>query len=231
MDVTPQNQRYVLGRALNLIRFPLMPVEEFSIGVAQLGLLSETELVRLFLNFNISSAFIQHKPKMEFIDRPRCYMTGKQLSVYRFQQVETRWGYNGLSDQIRFTTDRRIYVVGFGLYGGLYGTKEYRVDIQISNTLTNTVLGHHSDSFLSDGSKSTFKIMFKEPIEILPDLLYTASATLRGPDSHYGAKGQRKVGVECPDGTTVNFTFSYSSDNNNGTSVEDGQIPELIFHT
>ena len=53
------------------------------------------------------------------------------------------------------------------------------MDIQISNTLTNTVLGHHSDSFLSDGSKSTFKIMFKEPIEILPDLLYTASATLR----------------------------------------------------
>ena len=55
MDVTPQNQRYSLGRALALIRFPLMPVEEFSIGVAQLGLLSETELVRLFLNFNISS--------------------------------------------------------------------------------------------------------------------------------------------------------------------------------
>jgi hypothetical protein len=45
------------------------------------------------------------------------------------------------------------------------------------------------------------------------------------------AKGQRKVGIECADGNIVNFTFSYSSDNNNGTSVEDGQIPEIIFHT
>ena len=56
MEETPENQRYVLGRALYLIRFPLVPVEDFSINVAQMGLLTETELVRLFLNFTISSA-------------------------------------------------------------------------------------------------------------------------------------------------------------------------------
>jgi len=109
--------------------------------------------------------------------------------------------------------------------------KEYKVDIQLSYACQGTVLGHHSDSFVSDGSKSTFRVMFKEPIEILPEVTYTASATLRGPDSHYGAKGQRKIAVECSDGTVVNFVFQYSSDNNNGTSVEDGQIPEIIFHT
>lgn len=109
--------------------------------------------------------------------------------------------------------------------------KEYRVDIQVSHASQGNVLGHHSDSFVSDGSKSTFQIMFKEPIEILPEVAYTASATLRGPDSHYGAKGQRRVAVECADGTIVNFTFQYNSSDNNGTSVEDGQIPEIIFHT
>jgi len=127
--------------------------------------------------------------------------------------------------------DRRIYVVGFGLYGGLYGTKEYSVDIHLSHAKNATVLASHNEKFVSDGSKETYKIMFDDPIEIAPDVIYIASATLRGPDSYYGSNGQRKVSVECPDGAAVNFTFSYSSDNNNGSSVEDGQIPEIIFHT
>lgn len=73
--------------------------------------------------------------------------------------------------------------------------------------------------------------MFKEPIEIQPNTNYTASATLKGLDSHYGTKGMRKVTVECPGGQKVTFQFSYVAGNNNGTSVEDGQIPELIFYT
>ena len=50
-------------------------------------------------------------------------------------------------------------------------------------------------------------------------------------DSHYGTKGMRKVVVECPNGQNVTFQFSYVAGNNNGTSVEDGQIPEVIFYT
>ena len=53
----------------------------------------------------------------------------------------------------------------------------------------------------------------------------------QGLDSHYGTKGMRKVTVECPGGQKVTFQFSYVAGNNNGTSVEDGQIPELIFYT
>lgn len=41
----------------------------------------------------------------------------------------------------------------------------------------------------------------------------------------------RKVVVECPGGQNVIFQFSYVAGNNNGTSVEDGQIPEIIFYT
>ena len=41
----------------------------------------------------------------------------------------------------------------------------------------------------------------------------------------------RKVNVECPGGQNVTFQFSYVAGNNNGTSVEDGQIPEIIFYT
>lgn len=55
---------------------------------------------------------------------------------------------------------------------------------------------------------------------------------LQGPDSHYGTKGLRKVTHESPTtGAKTCFTFCYAAGNNNGTSVEDGQIPELIFYT
>lgn len=55
IEPTPENQRFVLGPALNCIRFPLIPVEDFSLHVAELGLLTETELVHLYLNFTITS--------------------------------------------------------------------------------------------------------------------------------------------------------------------------------
>ena len=74
---------------------------------------------------------------------------------------------------------------------------------------------------------------------------------MKGLDSHYGTKGLRKVKcdssywfslagnhmkivqvtVDCHNGGKVTFQFSYAAGNNNGTSVEDGQIPEIIFYT
>lgn len=57
-------------------------------------------------------------------------------------------------------------------------------------------------------------------------------SSLQGPDSHYGTKGMRKVTHESSStGTKTCFTFCYAAGNNNGTSVEDGQIPEVIFYT
>ena len=55
--------------------------------------------------------------------------------------------------------------------------------------------------------------------------------SVQGPDSYYGTKGQRKVVHESLLGGKVTFIFSYAAGNNNGTSVEDGQIPEIIFYT
>jgi len=73
--------------------------------------------------------------------------------------------------------------------------------------------------------------MFKEPEKILPNTSYTALATLKGPDSHYSTREQRKVTLDCPSGGRVTFQFSYGARDNNGTSVEDGQIPEILFYT
>uniref|UniRef100_H2MJH8 BTB domain containing 2 n=2 Tax=Oryzias latipes TaxID=8090 RepID=H2MJH8_ORYLA len=227
LQSTPENKRKVLGKALTLIRFPLMTIEEFAAGPAQSNILTDREVVSLFLHFTVNP-----KPRVDFIDRPRCCLRGKECSITRFGQVESRWGYSGTSDRIRFSVNRRIFIVGFGLYGSIHGPTDYQVNIQIIHTDSNTVLGQNDTGFSCDGSANTFRVMFKEPVEILPNVNYTACATLKGPDSHYGTKGMRKVTHESSStGTKTCFTFCYAAGNNNGTSVEDGQIPEVIFYT
>ncbi|XP_076322482.1 BTB/POZ domain-containing protein 2-like isoform X2 [Tachypleus tridentatus] len=227
LPVNPENQRTVLGTAVRLIRFPLMTVEEFAVGPAQAGILCDREVVSLFLYFTVNP-----KPAINFPDIPRsCILTGKEQVVCRFQQTESRWSYSGTSDRIRFMVDRRIFVVGFGLYGSIHGPSDYDVNIQVIHTGTGNVLGSNDTNFSCDGSSSSFRVMFKSPVEISPNINYTASTTLKGPDSHYGTKGLRKITMECPGGGRVTFQFTYAAGNNNGTSVEDGQIPEIIFYT
>lgn len=55
----------------------------------------------------------------------------------------------------------------------------YSVFIQIIHTDSNTVLGQNDTGFSCDGSANTFRVMFKEPVEILPNVNYTACATLK----------------------------------------------------
>ena len=92
-----QAQRRVLGRALSLVRFPLMTVEEFAAGAAQSGLLTDREVVQLFLYHTV-----QPRPDVPFSDAPRCCLTGKEQVLSRFCQIENRWGYSGTSDRIRW---------------------------------------------------------------------------------------------------------------------------------
>ena len=49
----------------------------------------------------------------------------------RFCQTESRWGYSGTSDRLRFMVNRKIFIVGFGLYGSIHGATEYAVNMQV----------------------------------------------------------------------------------------------------
>ncbi|EJW77065.1 BTB/POZ domain-containing protein 2 [Wuchereria bancrofti] len=226
LTINAENQRTVLGRALHMIRFPLMTIDEFAQHAAQTGILTDRELVSLFLYFTVNP-----KPQIEFLDVPRCCVFGKEVVVSRFQRVEGRWGYSGTPDRIKFTVDRRIYVIGFGLHGSIHGPYEYQVTIQILHCGTGKILASNDTSFSCDGSCATFRVLFKEPVEISPCVTYIASARLKGPDSHYGTKGLRRIVHQSPSTGVITFQFTYAAGNNNGTSVEDGQIPEIIFCT
>ncbi|XP_056266716.1 BTB/POZ domain-containing protein 6-B-like isoform X2 [Pseudoliparis swirei] len=80
--------------------------------------------------------------------------------------------------------------------------------------------------YFSDGSSSTFAVSFDYPVQIEPDTFYTASAVLDGNElSYFGQEGVTEV--QCG---KVTFQFQCSSDSTNGTGVQGGQIPELVFY-
>jgi len=60
------------------------------------------------------------------------------------------------------------------------------------------------------------------------DKSYTASVVLDGAElSYFGQEGQQEVPV--PD-SKATFQFQCSSESTNGTGVQGGQIPEIIFY-
>ena len=80
--------------------------------------------------------------------------------------------------------------------------------------------------FVSDGSSNTFSVWFEHPVQVEQDTFYTASAVLDGSElSYFGQEGMTEV--QCG---KVTFQFQCSSDSTNGTGVQGGQIPELIFY-
>ncbi|GLD72036.1 BTB/POZ domain-containing protein 6-B-like protein [Lates japonicus] len=220
LAVTPMNQRAVLGKTLYLVRIPSMTLQEFADGTAQSDVLTLKETRDVFLWFTATN-----KPRLEFslgkragLVPQRCHRF--QSSAYRSNQ----WRYRGRCDSIQFAVDRRIFMAGLGLYGSSSGKAEYSVKIELKRQ--GTVLAQNFTQFLSDGSSSTFPVWFEHPVQVEQDTFYTVSVVLDGNElSYFGQEGMTEV--QCG---KVTFQFQCSSDSTNGTGVQGGQIPELVFY-
>lgn len=222
MDIEPSapNKRNMLGAALQLVRIPTMTLEEFANGVAQTGILTPQETIDIFLSFTA-----KNKPSLQYSTKPR---TGLKTQVcHRFQSCAYRsnqWRYRGRCDSIQFSVDKRIFIVGFGLYGSSTGAADYNVKIDLKRL--GVVLAENNTKFFSDGSSNTFHVFFENPIQVEPDCYYTASVILDGTElSFFGQEGMSEVCMG-----NVTFQFQCSSESTNGTGVQGGQIPELIFY-
>lgn len=75
--------------------------------------------------------------------------------------------------------DRKIYLVGLGLFGSNHGPMDYDVTISLIHTSTSEVICQNQTVLQSDGTHNTFKTFFKEPVEIIPNSLYTVSAGIK----------------------------------------------------
>jgi len=174
----------------------------------------------MFLWFSASS-----KPELPFPTTLRKGLTPHkchrfQSSAYRSNQ----WRYRGRCDSICFMAEKRIFVAGFGLYGSSTGAANYTARIKLTHN--GIKLQEETVQFFSDGCSKTFPVWFRHPVQCEPGVFYTASAILDGNElSYFGQEGLAEV--VC-DGVTIQFQCSI--DSTNGTGVQGGQIPELIFY-
>ncbi|XP_044732113.1 BTB/POZ domain-containing protein 2-like [Chrysoperla carnea] len=227
LPLTSESMRSVLGRAFGLIRFLLMSIEEFAFGPAKSDLLNDREVREMFLYLTK----VNPKPTDGILDVPRCAMTGKEKSVNRFPQVVGNWSFAtpiNRYDCIQFSVDKRIFVVGFGLYGSINGPAIHEVHLNLKRSVTGVVRGSEKTSLSSNGSSSPYRVMFQSPIEILPNTLYTASVISKGPATYSGINGKSTITI---DGSTFQFSNKLEIHSNNLTSTESGQIPEIIFYS
>lgn len=217
---TVENKRLALGEALYLVRVPAMSLDEFANGAAQCGLLTLAETNAVFLWHTAAN-----KPELPFASQPRQGLAPQRC--HRFQSCAYRsnqWRYRGRCDSIQFAVDRRVFVAGFGLYGSSCGSTEYQAKIELKRQ--GATMGMAVVKYFSDGSSETFPVFFDHPVQIEPDTFYTASVVLDGNElSYFGQEGMTEV--QCG---KVTFQFQCSSDSTNGTGVQGGQIPELIFY-
>lgn len=75
--------------------------------------------------------------------------------------------------------DVPIFVTALGLYGSLHGPFLYHATIEITDFSSNKLVAVNETSFQCDGSASVFRVPFKEPVEILANVTYEASATIK----------------------------------------------------
>jgi len=221
-QVTPAMMRNVLGQAMQCIRFPAMSVEEFADFAVKSDMLDLQEITDIFLNFTAKEKpILQYPVKQRLGMRPQvCHRF--QSSAYRSNQ----WRYRGRCDSIQFCVDRRIFIVGFGLYGSSNGSADYAVRIELKQS--GKILASNAQKFFSDGSSNTFHVHFDNPVQIEADKSYTASVVLDGAElSYFGQEGMQEVVVGE---SKAIFQFQCSSESTNGTGVQGGQIPEIIFY-
>lgn len=77
---------------------------------------------------------------------------------------------------------------------------------------------------ISDGNCTHKPIYLIDPVTIHPGQTYHAAVTVRGPNSYYGAGGLNNVILK-----NICLELTDSSQDNNGSRIDVGQIPQLII--
>ncbi|XP_017786826.1 PREDICTED: E3 ubiquitin-protein ligase MYCBP2-like isoform X2 [Nicrophorus vespilloides] len=167
----------------------------------------------------------------------RQLVSGKQYSredfqmVNRFESHGGGWGYSAHSiEAIRFMADTDILLGGFGLFGGRgeYTGKLKLLDIGPDGGEQEgdgDLLAETEEVPYECGPRQKFPMLFEEPVQLQAHRWYVAWCRISGPSSDCGSSGQTMVTTE----DQVLFYFKSSKKSNNGTDVNAGQLPQLLY--
>ncbi|CAN8032629.1 unnamed protein product, partial [Ixodes persulcatus] len=141
------------------------------------------------------------------------------------------WGYSGHSvEAIRFMADTDILLGGVGLFGG---RGEYTARIRVFDIGTEggdqetdgELLAETEEIPYECGARHKYPMLFEEPVLLQASRWYVVWAHISGPSSDCGSSGQSVVTTE----DQVVFYFKSSKKSNNGTDVNAGQLPQLLY--
>ena len=151
--------------------------------------------------------------------------------VNRFDSHGGGWGYSGHSiEAIRIMSDTDVLLGGFGLFGGRgeYVGKIKLFDIGMDGgdqEGDGDLLAESEEVTYECGARQKFPILFDEPVVLAAGRWYIAWARVSGPSSDCGSSGQTQVTTE----DQIQFHFKSSKKSNNGTDVNAGQLPQILY--
>jgi hypothetical protein len=149
------------------------------------------------------------------------------LTVTRLQSHHRGvWGYSSSADSINFRCNKTIKLCGVGLYAGKADTV-FTANLSICIVKGSTTQPLWQEDVSWSGEAITpCNVIFRGPVSISEGETYRISLRVTSPfASNYGIGG--KTSVTGPDGTL--FTFTTAGVATNGTCVELGQIPQLMY--
>ena len=216
-----RTKRRILGEDIvNGIRFPLMEEKDFASVVFDSHLLNHEEFCNLIKHYN---NFLNNP--LPFVQACRGIFSKQRCQ--RFKTFLSGWiyNYNG-PDCILLTVNKPIILHGVQHFGS--EREEYTVKTDIIDPLDNNLLVSRGGNYASKRSDISayygFDVLFDRPIILKANKEYKIKSIIKGPTSWYGKDGQ--TSVKCQG---VRFTFRCSAENSNGTDIERGQFPEILF--
>ena len=221
--LTPDGEvkRRVLGEEIvNAIRFPVMSYNEFASVVWDCDILTKRELGVMIKHYGDASL----KCPLPFIHSVR---SGSIVHrCYRFNTLQTSWGYDGNADALRLTTSKPIALHGVQHFGSEGGN--YTVSLEVKDALSGLSVVKQTGTYSSEKDETNgyygFDVMFSHPVYLEQDKRYGVVSVIRGPSSWSVKNGKTAVEVQG-----VQFSFSHSDASTNGTGVNFGQFPTFLF--
>lgn len=143
--------------------------------------------------------------------------------VARFASYDGKWKQNGPPDAISFTCSSHIVLYGVEMYGACSGAETYKVKIYLYDDMKEEVC-RNEVVVNTDSYRTTCDVMFPRKVRVPPRRVFTVVVAIKGSPCHKGIDGRA---FRERDGVT--FEFINSNRSSNGTDVNVGQIPALIF--
>jgi len=231
LTIDGENKRRILGESIvKGIRFPAMKQDEFANAVLDSNILTPQEVIAFFKYYN--SAL---NSPLEFSETVRSGFHDDNIyRCGRFQSVrENGWGYSRKTvDGIDFTVDKDVKLHGLCLFGS--ENNDYTVTLTIKETKSHLTLAFKKGTFPSKPLQHAnlnyygFEILLDSTVICKKNTKYEIEAVISGPKSWVGNRSN--VGaVVCHDVTFIFTDNAKSTYPGNGTSVGNGQFPEMLF--